>query len=169
MSKRFYRNVQGLLLLLSLLVLAESFYFQYFKGLQPCPLCLMQRACVFFLTIFCLAGLCLSTLKRARLVAIVQLFFSAAGLFFATRQVWLQSLPAEQAPACMPGLDVLIRYFPWQDVLRVLVWGAGDCAEAGWSWWGLSMPVWSALYFLTLLVVSAMVFWRLGRTLEQLE
>ncbi len=49
MSKRTYRQIQGLLLLITVFVLFASFYFQYVLGLEPCPLCLMQRICVFLL------------------------------------------------------------------------------------------------------------------------
>lgn len=167
MRKRVYRNTQGLLLLLSLLVLAGSFYFQYFKGLQPCPLCLMQRACTFLLTFLCIIGVCLS-LKRARAVAVFQILMATLGSFFALRQLWLQSLSAGQNTTCMPSLDVLMRYFPWQDVVRVLFWGTGNCSEVGGAWLGLSMPIWSFLYFLSMIVVSSVVYWRLGRPLEPL-
>ena len=168
MTRTAYRTIQILLTLITLAVLIASFYFQYVKGLQPCPLCLMQRFCIFMLLMFGLMGLTLSTLKRARLVAVLQIVFAVAGVFFASRQLWLQSLPAGQTPACMPGLDVLIHYFPWQDVLRALVWGAGDCAEINWQWLGLSMPGWSLLYFLFMLVISALLFLRLKPTVNHL-
>lgn len=168
MSKRNYRSIQAVLLLLTLIVVGFSFYFQYVVGLQPCPLCLMQRLCAFLLGMFCLMGLCLSTLKRGRFVAILQMFFATSGLFFASRQLWLQSLPAEQAPVCLPGLEILIRYFPWQDVAHALFWGSGECAEVSWQWLGLSMPAWAALYFFFVLVVCGVLYWRLGRTLRQL-
>jgi len=169
MTKRHYRNIQSLLLLFTLLVLVASFYFQYFKGLQPCPLCLMQRFCIFMLLMFGLMGLNLTSMKRGRIVSFLQSFFAVAGLFFAGRQLWLQSLPADQTPACMPGLDVLIHYFPWQDVVRALVWGAGDCAEVNWQWLGLSMPAWAACYFVIMLIASVFVFCSLGRSLDRLQ
>ncbi|WP_133128286.1 disulfide bond formation protein B [Legionella nagasakiensis] len=169
MTKRNYRSIQATLLLLTVVVVGSSFYFQYVVGLQPCPLCLMQRLCAFLLGMFCLMGMCLSTLKRGRLVALLQMFFAAGGLFFATRQLWLQSLPAEQTPACLPGLEVLIRYFPWQDVAHALFWGSGDCAEVSWRWLGLSMPAWAALYFFVMFIACAGLYRWLGRTLRQLR
>ena len=168
MSKRIYRTLQSLLLLLTLLVLGSTFYFQYIGGLQPCPLCLMQRFCALLLAMSCLMGLALSTLKRGRSVAIFQMAFAFAGLFFATRHIWLQSFPAGHSPVCLPGLDVLIHYFPWQDVLHSLLWGAGECAEVTWKWFGLSMPVWAGLYFLMMFVVSGVMYFLLGKSLVRL-
>lgn len=169
MSKRVYRNIQSLLLFVTILVLATGLYFEYGKGLQPCPLCLMQRLCTFLFGTFCLMGLCLGTLHRARTVAVLQMLFTSFGLFFAGRQIWLQSLPVENTPACMPSLDMLVHYFSKTQVLTALLWGTGDCAEKAWSWLGLSMPVWSFIYFVIMFLVSASVFWCIGRRLAEIE
>lgn len=153
MKKIRYRTWQILLALLSLSVLFISYYLEYKKGLNPCPLCIMQRLCawvVLFLSIF---GIYFQTVKPKRWLSGSQLLIALAGLFFAGRQLWLQSF-STQAPACMPGLDVLIHYFPWKDVLQALVWGAGDCAEVSWQLLGLSIPAWASLYFLVTLFVS---------------
>ena len=158
MTKFAYRKFQSFLALITLFVLMSSFYFQYIMGLQPCPLCLMQRICVFML--LGIMGLSLGTLKKAHFVSFLQIIVACAGLFFSLRQLWLQSLPAGQAPACMPGLDILIRYFPWQTVAKALFWGSGDCAETTWSMMGISMPGWAALYFLFMAVTGLFLFLR---------
>lgn len=145
MNKITYKKIQLVLVWVTLLILFASLYFQYVLGLRPCPLCMMQRVCVLLLLLF--MGLGLRTLKRAHFLCLLQTLISCAGLFFSLRQLWLQSLPSEKAPVCMPGLDTLIHYFPWQTVLKALFWGAGDCAEVTWRLWGISMSGWSALYF----------------------
>lgn len=164
MNKLIYKRGQIFLTVFSVLTLLSSFYFEYFNGLEPCPLCLMQRIMVFLLFLLCFIAVYRPSQRRAQIIAILQGLTAAGGLFFAGRQLWLQSLPPEQTPACMPGLDVLMRYFPWQDVLHALVWGAGDCAEISWQWLGLSMPAWAGLYFLFMLFSSFFVFWQLSRS-----
>ncbi|MCL9685853.1 disulfide bond formation protein B [Legionella maioricensis] len=156
MKKLTYKKIQLVLVLVTFFVLFASFYFQYFLGLRPCPLCIMQRLCVFLL--LGLLGLSLGTLKKAHFVCLTQVVISCAGLFFSLRQLWLQSLPAGKAPACMPDLDVLIRYFPWQTVARALFWGAGDCAEVTWTMAGISMPGWTALYFLFMALTGLLLY-----------
>jgi disulfide bond formation protein DsbB len=158
MTKLTYRKLQYFLALTTLFVLFASLYFQYILGLQPCPLCLMQRICVFLL--MGLMGLSLGTLKKAHLVSLWQIIIASAGLYFSLRHLWLQSLPEGSAPACMPGLDVLIQYFPWQDVAKALFWGAGDCAESTWSMFGISMPGWSAFYFLLMALTGLFLYFR---------
>jgi disulfide bond formation protein DsbB len=153
-----YKRIQYVLVLVTAFVLFFSIYSQLALGLQPCPLCLMQRICVFVL--LGLMGLTLGSLLRARIISFIQVLVACAGLFFALRQLWLQSLPPGAAPACMPGLDVLIHYFPWQDVARALLWGTGDCAEATWSLLGISMAGWSALYFLFMVISSLFLYFR---------
>jgi disulfide bond formation protein DsbB len=158
MNKLIYKKIQFFLVWITFIVLFASLYFQYFLGLHPCPLCIMQRICVFLL--IGLMGLSLGTLKKAHIISLAQIVISCAGLFFAIRQLWLQSMPAGKAPACMPGLDVLIRFFPWQTVARSLFWGSGDCAEVTWSMWGVSMPGWAAIYFLFMAVAGLFLFIR---------
>lgn len=157
MKKMTYNRIQTFNAALTLFVLFASFYFQYVVGLNPCPLCMMQRICVFLL--LGVMGISFQTLKRAHIISLLQFFISCAGLFFALRQLWLQSLPASQAPACMPGLDVLIRYFPWQTVVKTLFWGSGDCAEVSWRMFGISMPGWCAIYFLFMAIMGIFLFW----------
>src|ERR1700744_4109584 len=154
MTKLTYKRWQLLLALLSLFVLMGSLYFQYLKGLQPCPLCIMQRLCVLLLFGICFCGAMVRSLKAGKIIGYLQFFVAAAGLFFAGRQLWLQSLPAGQAPSCLPDLGVLIHYFPTQDVLRALFLGTSGCSEMSWQWLGLPMPFWTAIYFLIILFFS---------------
>lgn len=167
MTKYTYQKVQNCLSLLTFFILGTSFYLQYMRGLQPCPLCLMQRFCLILLLLSCVIGVCSSTLRLSRVITVFQILFSIAGLFFAGRQLWLQSLPVGQAPACIPDFNVLIRYFPWKDILHALLWGAGDCAEVTWKLLGLSIAAWSALYFLFILIVSTIVLLGLNKSIKQ--
>lgn len=157
MRKNTYRKFQTFNAALTAFVLFASFYFEYVVGLMPCPLCMMQRICVFLL--LAIMGVSFYTLKKAHIICVLQIIFACAGLYFSLRQLWLQSLPVGKAPACMPGLDVLIRYFPWQTVVKTLFLGTGDCVEVNWRLLGISMPGWSALYFLFIALMGCFLFW----------
>jgi protein dithiol:quinone oxidoreductase len=169
MNKQRYRNIQGLMLFCTLLVLSAAFYFEHSQGLQVCPLCLMQRGCMFLFGFFCLTALCSKTLHQARRIGVIQMVFLLAGLYFAGRQLWLQSLPVESASVCMPGLDTLVHLFSKEQVLKAFLWGTGDCGEVTWRMLGLSMPAWSAMFFLIMFVVSAFVLWAVGLRLSRVE
>lgn len=157
MRKITYRKIQTFNAALALLVLSASFYFEYVLGLLPCPLCLMQRICVFLLLV--LTGFSFYAVRKAHIISFLQMFIACSGLYFALRQLWLQSLPEGTAPACMPGLDILIRYFPWQTIVKALFLGSGDCAEVGWEFLGVSMPGWCSLYFLFMTLLCGFLFW----------
>lgn len=158
MNKINFKQIQFFLVCITVLVITASFYFQYVLGLHPCPLCFMQRLCVFVLLV--LLGLSLTTIKKAHIICSVQIIIACLGLYFSLRQLWLQSLPLGTAPACMPGMDTLIRYFPWQTVMRAFLWGSTDCAEVNWRMLGITMPGWSALYFLFVILISMYLFIR---------
>lgn len=167
MTKRQFRRWENVLLLLTIVVLGCAYYFQFAKGLAPCPLCIMQRICTFGIGFFCLMGIYLGSLRRARLVVVSQTVCSLLGIFFSGRQLWLQALPPDKLPACVPGLDVLYRYFPIKDVMQALVWGSGDCAEVSWRWLGITMPGWAMVYFVFILLGSVLLWVRLIRSMQQ--
>ena len=66
----------------------------------------------------------------------------------------LQSLPADQVPACGPNLDYMLDAFPLTDVLTQVLSGSGECAEISWRFLGLTIPGWSLVVFGGVLVVA---------------
>jgi len=146
----------------SFIVLGISFFLQYFKGLEPCPLCLMQRLCIISIFLLSFSSLIFNNLMQNKIVLRIQFVFVLAGLFFALRQLWLLSLPGDQIPACLPGLSVLIHYFPWQDTVHALFWGSGDCTKVKWTFLGLSLPLWSTLYFLFIGLMNSLIYYKLN-------
>jgi len=158
-----YKQWQRFVFLLTLAVFFVSFYVQYQQHIEPCPLCLMQRFCAALLILGCVIAVCIKTIKFAKALVMTQILFAALGVFFATRQLWLQSLPAENAPACLPTLDVMLQYFPLRAVVQTLLWGSGNCAEVTWLWFGLSMAAWSLVYFSIVFAVSSALLWTLSQ------
>ena len=86
--------------------------------------------------------------------------FAATGAGLAARHVWLQSLPADQVPACGPGLDYIMDAFPLLDALELVFTGSGECAEVNWSFLGLSMPGWTFLWFVALGALALFANWK---------
>ncbi len=166
MDKQVYQNIQRFLLFVTILVLSIALYFEYGQGLKPCPLCLMQRLCTFLFGLFCATAVGLNDYRRAKRIVMFQCMFALSGLYFAARQVWLQSLPADHMPACMPSLDVLMHYFSKTQVLTALFWGSGDCADVSWRLFGFSMPVWSMAYFIGMFLMCGLMFFHLRRGLH---
>ena len=79
---------------------------------------------------------------------------SAVGGALATRQLYLQSLPEDQVPACGPGLDYLVDVFPMQEVIQMVLVGDGSCAEVVWTLFGISLPGWTLVGFIGLVTLG---------------
>ena len=69
-------------------------------------------------------------------------------------------VPADQVPACGPGLNYMLDVFPLQSVIQEVLAGSGECAEMDWSFLGLSLPAWSLVVFTGLLLVALVQLFR---------
>ncbi len=138
-----------------LLIMLGALYLEHVVGLEPCPLCIVQRVCVMLFGVASLLAALHGPGKVGqRIYAVVLLLIAAAGAGTAARQVWLQSVPADQLPACIPPLDYLMDSLPFQDVVRVVLHGSADCAEVSWTLFTLSIAEWSLLAFAGMLLFS---------------
>ena len=133
-------------------LLGFAYYLQYGKGLEPCPLCLVQRG--FFYGVMATLVVAAIHGRGAPVYGAMAALFAAGGLATAARQVWLQHLPAERVPACGPDLAYMLDNFPLSRVLKTLFEGTGECAKVDWTFLGLSIAEWSLLWFAGLLVYA---------------
>ena len=144
----------GLVACLSLLSVAY-FYFEKTLGLAPCPLCMFQRACLAGVAVVCLFGLIIRPKALlAKVFAFLSMMFSLLGLAIASRQVWLQNLPAHLVPECGPDLEYMLGAFPLSKVIQNVLQGSGECAEVQWQFLTLSMPTWMVIVFAVMVLVS---------------
>ncbi|MGH8456899.1 MAG: disulfide bond formation protein B [Stenotrophobium sp.] len=151
--------------------MAFALYLEYFKGYEPCPMCIFQRVAMIFCGTFFLIGALLGPRKWGRWVfASLANLAAIAGALVAARHVWLQSIPEDQVPACGPTLQYLLNMFPWNKVVMMVLKGDASCAKITAQWLGLSLPMWTLIGFAGLIAygisvpVLARVFER-----EQLE
>jgi disulfide bond formation protein DsbB len=137
------------------LLLAFGYYLQYVEGLDPCPLCLVQRGFFYaVMGIFILAALH-APLGAGRIVyGSLAALVAAGGLAAAARQVWLQHLPPDKVPQCGPDLYFMLENFPLSRTLQTLISGTGECAVVDWTFLGLSIAEWSLGWFGALLVYA---------------
>ncbi len=130
-------------------------YMEHLMDLEPCPLCITQRVFIISVGVIGLIGFIANFQGKARrVVASFGLLFAVAGGGFSTRQLWLQSLPEDQVPACGPGVSYLLDNFPLIDALSVLLRGDGNCAEVVWTLFGISIPGWTLMAFACMAVLS---------------
>ncbi|PKM22647.1 MAG: disulfide bond formation protein B [Gammaproteobacteria bacterium HGW-Gammaproteobacteria-14] len=131
--------------------MAGALYLEHVEGLDPCPLCIFQRVGVIAAGLFFLLALIHNPAALGqRIYAALAAIGAIGGGAVAARHVWLQSLPADQVPACGPALDYMMDVFPMGEVLRMVFTGSGECAEIDWLFLGISLPAWSLLVFIGL-------------------
>jgi disulfide bond formation protein DsbB len=130
------------------LLLGFGYYLQYAQGLDPCPLCLVQRGFFYaVMVVFAVAAAHGPQRKGALLYSAVVFLLALAGAAAAARQVWLQHLPPDKVPQCGPDLYFMLENFPFSRTLKTLISGTGECAVVDWSFLGLSIAGWSLVWF----------------------
>ncbi|MCC5947245.1 MAG: disulfide bond formation protein B [Nitriliruptoraceae bacterium] len=137
-------------------LLGAAFFLEHQMGLVPCPLCMMQRIWVGVVGIVALIAAASGAGYRVAAAGVTLAALIGSG--FSLRQLWLQSLPPDQVPACGPDLYYMMEVFPLSDVLRAMTVGTGDCAEVH-PVLGLSIPAWVLMAFVAF-IVAALLAWR---------
>ncbi len=132
-------------------LMGYALYAQHVLGLEPCPLCILQRMAVIATGIVFLAAALHAPAGFGRWIyGGLATVAAAIGAGVAGRHVWLQSLPPDQVPACGPGYEYMMEAFPLTKALSMIFTGSGECAEVDWQLLGLSMPWWTLFAFVGL-------------------
>ncbi|MBB4862109.1 disulfide bond formation protein DsbB [Pseudomonas nitritireducens] len=152
------RSLFFLAFLACVAMLGTGFYLQYVVGLEPCPLCILQRiffaGCGLFSLIATLHG------RAPRVYSLLILLSALGGAGTAGRQIWLQTLPPDQLPSCLPPLDFMLQSMPYTQILYTMFHGSADCAEITWTLLGMSIPEWSLLAFIAFALFAVVQFFR---------
>ena len=144
-----------------LLLVIAVFYFQNYLQLEPCYLCITQRVFVIAIAIVCtLAALHNPAQTGQRVYAGLSTLMAFIGSYFSIKQLWLQSLPEDQVPACGIPVDYLFDVFSLSEAISHLLKGDGNCAEVQWQLLGISMPGWVLVAFIGFATLGIYQFFR---------
>jgi len=100
------------------------------------------------------------SLTGQKIYASLSTIAAVAGGYFSSKQLWLQSLPEDQVPACGIPVDYLFDAFSLSEAVSMLLRGDGNCAEVQWQLLGLSMPAWVLIAFIGFALIGIMQFLR---------
>lgn len=157
------RKVLTLVSLVCVALLGYGLYLQHGVGLEPCPMCIVQRYALVLVAL--LAGL--TALSKARGVqvggALLVLLMAGFGAFVAARQSWLQWNPPEVA-SCGRDFYGMIETFPLKRAIPMIFSGGGDCAAVDWTFLGGSIANWSFLCFVAIGLVMLGLIMRRSRS-----
>ena len=151
MTRFSFRSLSALGFLACAGGMAFALYLQHAKGFEPCPMCIFQRIAMCGSGLFFLLGALHGPRAGGRWVyALLAALAAVIGAGISGRQVWLQSLPADQVPACGPTLDYLMKMMPLQNVVTYVLKGEGSCAKIDAQWLGIALPEWTLFAFIGL-------------------
>ncbi|MGB0784484.1 MAG: disulfide bond formation protein B [Marinomonas sp.] len=157
------RRFHGLVAFAAFALLAVAFYMEYQMGLEPCPLCMLQRIVFFCVGVVSLGSALTANVTVRKSCSWLVVVLSFAGAALAIRHLYLQNLPAEQLPACLPGLSYMFEVFPWQEIMQAMVMGTGECGDVVWTLFGISIPGWTLVAFVGMAIINIVIAVRAGK------
>ncbi|MEY4979116.1 MAG: hypothetical protein RLZZ352_1386 [Pseudomonadota bacterium] len=155
---RHPRPVLAAVALGSVAMLAFGLYLQHSVGLEPCPMCIVQRYAMVLVVLVAALASALPSERVRQLGLILMAVFAAFGAFVAARQSWLQWYPPEVL-SCGRDLYGMIESFPLKRAIPMIFKGSGDCSAVDWTFLGLSIANWSFLYFVKMTLLAAVLWW----------
>ena len=153
------RRVLALVCATCIAMLAFGLYLQHVVGLEPCPMCIVQRYALILVALS--AGVAGALRPRAAHIsgALLILLFSGFGAFVAARQSWLQWNPPEVA-SCGRDFYGMIETFPLNRAIPMIFKGSGDCSKIDWTFLGASIANWSFIAFVGFGLVALVLLLR---------
>jgi disulfide bond formation protein DsbB len=143
-------------------LLAFGLMLQVVMGLEPCPMCIVQR---YALVLIAFVGLAGGVSSRARVQGVslgTVALLAGLGGFVAARQSWLQWYPPEVV-TCGRDFYGMIETFPLKRALPMIFRGGGDCTKVDWTFLGGSIANWSFACFMGMLFMALFMLYRSTR------
>ena len=140
------RRVLAGISVISVALLAFGLYLQHVVGLNPCPMCIVQRYCLVGVAV--VAGLTALSRGRGGWIAgsVLGVVLAGFGAFTAARQSWLQWYPPEVV-SCGRDFYGMVENLPMNRAIPMIFRGSGDCTAIDWTFLGGTIANWSFLWF----------------------
>lgn len=127
-------------------LLAFGLYLQHVVGLNPCPMCIVQRWCLVSVGVSAALGALFRGRAGQGMACALGLVFALLGGFTAARQSWLQWYPP-QISTCGRDIYGMIESFPLGRAIPMIFRGSGDCTAIDWTFLGGTIANWSFAWF----------------------
>jgi protein dithiol:quinone oxidoreductase len=129
-------------------------FLQHAKGLEPCPMCILQRyAFVAIAAIALIAAIHSPQTTGRRIYGSLLALAAVAGGGVAMRHVYLEHNPPKIYD-CGADFGYMLESFPLADLLPMIFKGTGDCTKVPWRFLGLSIAEWALIWFAIFLAIA---------------
>ena len=157
-----FRQIFGLIALSAVGMLAFGLYLQHVEGLNPCPMCIVQRYALIGVAVLALAGWPVKRMVGFMAIGGLVSLVSGFGAFVAARQSWLQWYPPEIV-TCGRDFYGMVENFPINRVVPMIFKGSGDCTQIDWTFLGGSIANWSFICFVGYALVGLAIAFKAFR------
>jgi protein dithiol:quinone oxidoreductase len=150
---RSIRSVFLLIFLCCACLIGYALYLQLVKDLLPCPLCVVQRIAYWLVGLTGLLAFFHSSQAARRVYSALMAIFAFLGTAVALRQAWLVRYPEAFECGISPEerfLNALPLARWWPSMFEA----NGDCADVSWKFASLTLPDWSAIFFIMLGILA---------------
>ncbi|MCU0943717.1 MAG: disulfide bond formation protein B, partial [Hydrogenophaga sp.] len=130
---------------------------QHVEGLEPCPMCIVQRYAMILVAVLAGIGAFVARPGARNALVLGAGAFAVFGAFTAARQSWLQWFPPEVL-TCGRDFYGMIESFPLKRAVPMIFRGSGDCSVIDWTFLGLSIANWSFLVFVGFTLTAALLW-----------
>jgi disulfide bond formation protein DsbB len=145
------RQTWGLVALGCISMLVYGLYLQHVVGLEPCPMCIVQRYAMVVIALLAMVAVFWHEGWRGHVMAALGSVLALGGAFVAARQSWLQWYPPEVL-SCGRDFYGMVESFPLQRAIPMIFRGGGDCSKVDWTFLGGSIANWSFVAFVAMAV-----------------
>jgi disulfide bond formation protein DsbB len=146
--------------LISFALIGVALYLQHAKDMLPCPLCVIQRYLFLGVGIAALGGALSDKIRAGTAVALLA---ALGGLGVAGRHLYVLANPGFSCG--IDPMETMLNKIPTATLMPWLFQADGLCENATDGLFGLSIPQWSAIWFvlLTITLVWVLVATRRAR------
>lgn len=134
-----------LIALSGMAMLVFGMYLQHGLGLEPCPMCIVQRYALIGVVLLALIGWRWRAWGLS-VSGVLLALMAGFGAFTAARQSWLQWYPPEVVN-CGRDFYGMVENFPLNRAIPMIFKGSGDCSKIDWTFLGGSIANWSFVCF----------------------
>ena len=145
--------------LISFALIGAALYLQHAKEMLPCPLCVIQRYLFLAIGIAALGGV---LADKVRAGAVVALLAALGGLAVVGKHLYVLANPGFSCG--IDPMETTLNKIPTAELMPWMFRAEGLCESATDTLLGLSIPQWSAVWFVLLTLALVWVVFTGRRT-----
>ena len=131
-------------------LIGAALYLQHVKDLLPCPLCVIQRYAFLFAGVFALLA---AWVKPAKVWNALALVAALSGLGYVGKHLYVLANPGFSCG--IDPMETLLNKIPTATAMPWLFQADGLCENTTDGLFGVSIPQWSALWFVIIALALA--------------